>query len=291
MKKKWIIASSIVLGVIGLCVIFAFTLFSLKKVSVDFRTSITNISATEDEIIESANFKYGSSVFFHGKNGYISNIEKSYPYIKVINIETVFPSKFIIHVAEREEIFAVKNGENYYITDDEFKILRIENDFIPSSSNAMLIEGVSINSNTYNIGDFLNITGYYEIYDALYENNLPNGECNNIIEKITFSTVYDAVLKKNINTVSLKLFNGMTFEILNCDYGLSAKIKMFKNVFSSFPEFIGKTIKVDSEEGEKYIILTEENLLKATFKINNYYDYSSHDENDCYFDIIPFENN
>ena len=55
---------------------------------------IAKLTATDEEIIESGEFSYGSSVFFHGKKKYEERLESKYPYLKVINIETVFPSRF-----------------------------------------------------------------------------------------------------------------------------------------------------------------------------------------------------
>ena len=77
---------------IVLVVILSFTLFSLRTIELDFRTNKTYITETDQEIIESGEIKMGGSVFFRSKNKYIEKIESKNPYIKVVNIETVFPS-------------------------------------------------------------------------------------------------------------------------------------------------------------------------------------------------------
>ena len=74
MKKKWIIALSVIVGIVLILVILAFTLFSLKSVSIDYRTNKVYITATDDEIIESADIDMGGSVFFRNKQYYIDNI-------------------------------------------------------------------------------------------------------------------------------------------------------------------------------------------------------------------------
>jgi hypothetical protein len=40
------------------------------------------------------------------------NLEKENSYLKVINIETIFPNKLIVHCAEREEFFSIKKNNS-----------------------------------------------------------------------------------------------------------------------------------------------------------------------------------
>lgn len=284
MKKVWIIALSVVVVIIGLLVLLSFTLFSLKDVTIDFRTSIEKISLTKEEIIEKGDFSYGSSVFFHGKNDYIENIEDSDPYIKVINIETVFPSKFVIHIAERQEIFAIDNSGEFLICDDDFKVLRKVDSFSSSQDNPILLSGIQITNEVIEIGDFLNVENFVNIYSVLYGFNYPLGQQKSIIEQINFMTIYDDVIKQNQLAFEMKMFNGQTYLIKNCNYGLKAKLKLFTDVYAQIFTYIGKEIN----DGH---ILTEEDLKTCTIEIKNYYDYTSHGEDDCYFDIILKNNN
>lgn len=48
MKKGWIIAISVAIFVIGLLVLLSFTLFSLKEVRVDYKTSFSEVINEED---------------------------------------------------------------------------------------------------------------------------------------------------------------------------------------------------------------------------------------------------
>lgn len=283
MKKKWIIALSVIAAVIVLIVILSFTLFSLRTIELDFRTNKTYITATDDEIIESGEIKMGGSVFFRSKNKYIEKIESKNPYIKVVNIETVFPSKFVIHVAERQEIFAVEHNDQFYITDDEFKVLRITDSYISDQTNAMLLEGLQVADENYAVGQFMDVSGYQPIYDALFENNRPLSEQITLIKSINLTEIYDDVLNENQSAIELNFFNGQTYVIYNSSYGLKYKVELMLDVFSQIYTYIGKTITIDGEE----VLLTEENLKTARIEIKNYYDYRDHGEEDCYFDIIP----
>lgn len=286
MKKKWIVIS-ILLFLVGLIFLLAFTVFSLKSITLDFRTSTSNITATDEEIIESANFKMGKTTLIHGKKGYIKNLENFNPYIKVINIETKFPSSFVVHLAERQEVYAIKFEYGYYICDEELRILRISYTYSNKQDNAILLsfEGVDIKDNL-DEGEYINVN-MPNIYSTLFGLNRPLGEQQYLIESITISNEYDSVIKNNQSVATLKYFSGQTFKIINTSYGLEFKIKMMNDVYSQLFNFIGKTI---TDSNKNQILLTEENLKNCTVIINNYYNYTKYTEKDCYFDIIINQN-
>lgn len=264
--------------------LLAFTVFSLKKVTLDFRTSTSYITATEEEIIESANFKMGNTVLIHNKKEYKKRIENFNPYIKVINIETVFPSSFVVHLSERQEVYAIKFENGYYICDEELRILRISYNYINSQENSILLsqEGVQLKNDLVE-GEYIKSIRLPNIYSALYGQNRSLGDQQALIESVTLSTEFDNILKKNQNITTLKYYSGQLFKIINDSYGLEYKTKLMNEVYAQLFNFIGKTI-VDEQKNE--IILTEENLKDCTIIINNYYDYTTHGEEDCYFNII-----
>ena len=277
MKKKWIIAISVIVFVVLLIIILSFTVFSLKSIELDWRTSKLNIKQTDEEIISSCEFDYGGSVFFKNKDEYIEKIERTNPYIKVVNIEVVFPSKYVIHVAERQEIFAIEHENLVYVCDEDFKVLSIS-DNLSEQTNAMLVTGLKILGTSYAVGEFMEVEGYLPIYSALYENNRNLGEQLAMIESIEFTTEFDENIKEEQEAIILKFLNGQTYKIINAGYGLSYKVELMLDVFSQFINFIGKDYN-DT-------ILTEENLKNATFEIRNYYDYRVYGEEDCFFTII-----
>lgn len=281
MKKAWIIVFSIIIAVILLFVILSFTVFSLKSVKIDYRTNKVNITATDDEIIESGDIELGGSVFFRNKQSYIDKIEYNNPYVKVINIETVFPSSFVIHIAERQEVFAIEHNMQYYIVDEEYKVLRITDEFISDQTNAILLSGIQIDRTSYAVGEFMVVNNIQPIYTAFFENNRPLNEQQAMIEKINFTNLYDENIGESLNVIELYLYSGQTFKIINSTYGLVYKVGLMLDVFSQIYDFIGQTVKIDGQQ----ILLTEENLKTATIEIKNYYDYTQHGENDCYFEI------
>ena len=131
-----------------------FTVFTVSSIEFNahnqsnYNTSLINVDK-------------GGVVFFVNKKNITEDIEKNHPYVKVINIETVFPNKLVVHYAVREETFAVKdfNNDKVYIIDDELKILRILNSstYDSTQENAILIENLSVVNTSATIGEYLNV--------------------------------------------------------------------------------------------------------------------------------------
>lgn len=285
MKRGWIITISVIVFVLGLLVLLSFTLFSLKEVKIDYRTSFSQ-ELNDEDIIDSGKFAYKSSVFFHGKKTYIENIENQFPFVKVINIETVFPSTFVVHIAQRQEVFAVKYNNSYLICDEELKILKIVDSFSNDRNNSILILNIKIDNENLSVGDFLSISNYCDIYNSSLKCNRNLSVMQSIISSISYGQVFDDVLSTYQQTLTLNLFDGQSYIIKNCSYGLDAKVKLFYDVYSQIYTYIGKSINIDGQD----VVLTEDNLKNAVILIDNYYDYSHFDENDCYFNIVELTN-
>ena len=280
--KRLYIGLSIFVLVLGLLFLFSFTVFAVRDIEVDWKTNKTNITQSDDDIIASADFRIGGSVFFHGKKTYIENIEKENPYIEVLNIETVFPSKFIIHLKERLEVYCFKTQKGYYVCDDKLKVLKILENFDSTEENAILIDGVVVSQN-YEVGQVMKVENFANIYQSLYENNRTLAIQQSIIKEIKFSVVKDENVSKDMLLASITTFNGMKYNIYNCDYGLLAKTKMFMTVYSQIFDYIDKELIL--QDGST-VVLTETMLYNSTIEIKNYYDQSVHTDKECYFDIV-----
>lgn len=160
MKKKLIILSSVLVGVIAVLLILMFTLFTVRDIS--FKAHNQN-----DYDTSSIEIKKGGVVLFLNKNQIVNDIEKNHPMINVINIETVFPNKLVVHFAEREEIFAVFDSTKncYYVVDEELVVLKILNasSYNSTQTNAILLEGVNVINENVLVGDILNIRNYQDV--------------------------------------------------------------------------------------------------------------------------------
>ncbi len=149
-------------------VVLSSTIFSLKYVEVQFLSTTNVMLGREAQIIESGKFKYGESVFLSTKSNYVNNIEKLNPYLRVINIETFFPNKFVVNCVERNECFVVKLSNNKYaITDEKMKVLKILNTYQNSTSNGIEILNTDLSNQNVTEGDFFTLSDDY--FDVLFK--------------------------------------------------------------------------------------------------------------------------
>ena len=279
--KKIVIPLSFIFAIIIVLVALSFTVFSLKKVEINFKTSHSQISLSDQEIIDGGQFGFGQSVFFHSKKDYISRIENLSPYINVVNIETVFPSTFVVHIAQRCEVYAFSSEGKTYITDENLRVLKIDEDFVSAQNNAISVSISGNNEFSAKEGDYLQFENFIDIYSSLFECNRSLNEQQALIKEIFFKIEYDEEIKQNQLTAQLNLFSGQTVLIKNASYGLKYKLNTFLYVYSNLYSLIGKEI---AQTGQVW----SENLLDScTILINNYYNYTQHDETECYYNIFP----
>lgn len=271
--------SSLVI-VLGLVLTLCFTLFSLKSVEIDWRTSHALVTVNDEEIFEGSGIKKGGSVFFQSKKKYIKKIEALDPYIEVVNIETTFPSTFVIHIAERQEVYSIAFEGGAYICDEDFRVLRVAEGFESDSQNPMALFFPQQVPSDVEVGEYLD-ADLPPLYQAFFENNRTLGEQCELIRSVELSSIVNDMTGKEEKVLTLSLFSGQTFKLVNAERGLVAKVKLMLDVFSQMWNYIGKTITTPDGEVE----LTADNLKTCTIEINSYLS-PSRGENECYFNIF-----
>ena len=281
MIKKYkgvIIAVAVVVGVILASVIFCLTLFTVKDIKLDFRTELTQEYA-QTEIVEKSGITNGECVFFMKKKVYEQNIEKNFPYLKVINIEIVIPSHIIVHLAEREEFYAIPYGENTLICDDEFKILKIQEgkDYESTSSNAISLKRVDITNKNVEEGDFLTFKqqGLENLYDGMLVNSRNRPQMLALCKEIVVSEyaekeiVVDGkrVEKEMQTSIKITTHNGREVFIHNIAYGLKYKLQKFFAIQSSILDiekfYLDKNGDDKISEGEEIFSKDSDDDLKV----------------------------
>lgn len=258
--KKATIICSIVFVLLIILVVLMFTVFLLKDVKVELKTGTEHLTQEVVSEIENEALKTGGSVLFLGKEKLISRLEKQFPYLKIVNIETQIPNKLVIHAAEREELFAVNSGEKSYFLDEEFKILRVENSIYSKQENGAVL--LSFGSVFINSED--------KAYAAGVDLKLDGAEAGQTLN-IGNSSEEQNYFSKKLETFALSILT--SFE----ENGL--QIQDVRSRFQSFEiffkpvEFAGliswqPCLKiVDSANFEAQIILADSNL---TTKIGAY---------------------
>ena len=224
--KRFLIVLSVLLVLFITLIILLFTVFSLKKVDVELETEYKNLTP-EIQLQIADEISLGGTVFFKNKYEIIKNIEKKYPYAKVVNIETVFPNKFVIHLAEREELYAISNLNKTCILDSDLKILKIEdNSFISTNNNPILLNFFDLEFyiTQFKVGLFVNLDGLSNEQDTLLKNS-----------EFILNNLINCFQVNNKNSVDLKaLFKNINFETY-IDYR-SGEVSV-KAVISDFNDF------------------------------------------------------
>ncbi len=233
-KKAKIITISIVLSILALILILFGAVFCLYKQDVVFigdRTSTIDI--TNEEIIESAGLKKGRPIFSLDKETAINNIERTYPYLKVIQINTVSAIRIEISVRERYEMYYTYSDstKKYYVLDEELKVLRISNiepigitKLESSILGEDMLDILGITSNTI-VSDFLSTENYrgitYELFVSMYntvmiddagtDRYVDREDIKSLITKLQFAKGY--TLEETYDRVILNLSNGFIVDI------------------------------------------------------------------------------
>lgn len=194
MKKKRLFLIAVVSIIMVLAFMLGSPFFKLQNVEIKFINDKNEVVLLEDnvvfnnskkvnQVISSAKFDYGSSLFLINKQDYVSRLDKNNPYFKLVNISSVFPNKMVVYAKEREPVFYISNNEDYFLLDRDFKILEITNN-VEKINNLILISAKERNLDV-NFFEFFDVSSLaFEPSQYLYENNLIMEKIKNIVKVI-----------------------------------------------------------------------------------------------------------
>ena len=124
MKNKRLIILFSFLVFFVVLIVLSSTLFTLQNVTINWMTDKYQLKNIKDYEL-SNQVTLGESIFLVNKDDISGRLEKKYPYLRVVGVETKFPNKIVVHTAEREELFAIKKSNGDYAILDEFgKVLK-----------------------------------------------------------------------------------------------------------------------------------------------------------------------
>lgn len=163
-----------VVALIALIVVLSSTVFVVKKAEIVWYKDVSqNLSQIDNDTILEKSGVQSQSVFFLDRDKAIQSLELSYPEIRVINIEVVWPNTLKIHAVEREPVYCLRvSDDKYAIVDEYFKVLSVEDSFDNTQTNATLIDTDATQNLNVVRGDDINIFGatvWSDIYYAFAE--------------------------------------------------------------------------------------------------------------------------
>lgn len=199
-------------------VVLTSTVFSLASVELKFLSTTINLT-DEQAILQSVDFRYGENVLLANKKSYIAQIEKQNPYIRVLNIETIFPNKYIINAVERTETYVFKMDNNKYAkTDENLKVLSISNVYQNNTENGIQIKNSALTSQTNIVeGDFF---------------VAPNGFLKGLFDCFREWNDSYAAIKSKIESVELNYNNDEQRILINMRSGVQIIVRKVQNNLS-----------------------------------------------------------
>ena len=275
MSKKAVISLSIVAFLIVLVGVLFGTVFCLRSQSVVI-VGDSPISISKEEIISTAGLKNGESIFIIDKDSAINKIEATYPKVKVIQIKTTSVNEIEICVRARHEMCYTKNNNNYFVLDEEFKVLDIiesnnEGDNAPTHLTYIKENTLNINSSTM-ICDFVGDEFKRDIMSNLVssmlrvvtkidneEEYISRSDICNLIRNVEFGE--HSTFKKVILTTKY----GVKLDIESPNVDLENKINICFSTIKSFVTSEDSQIQAKSTSGTIKIYYDIDNNQKSIY--------------------------
>ncbi len=279
MKKSGIILLSIFVVLIALVGVLFGAVFCLRTQHVVFVGENT-LKVDKEEIIEAAGLKKGQSIFMIDKDQAISNVEAKYSHIKVIQIKTISLTEIEIKIRARHEMCYAKFNNNYYIMDEEFKVLNIvemnaEDEESNEPTDLIYIENEFNITTSTKVCDFVGSDYQKSVMIELYNSMITvvtktEGEGEEARE-VYFTRADVCDMLKNIQFEDHNTFNNI---IVTTKYGVKLNIenpsKKLQNkiniCFSTIKEFLSNTETENKvQSGEIKIYYDMDNNQKCIY--------------------------
>lgn len=217
-------------------IVLSSAMFSLSDVSINFMSTTSVLTGSEQVILDSADFQSGKNVLFINKGLYVSKIEALFPYIKVVNIETKFPNRLVVNCVERNEVFVIKLPDNTYaVCDEEFKVLRKAVSFINTPENAILLTGLESLPSNITAGKFLNLDSGQK---AILQNSFHSfREWNLSYVNLKAKIVSLHIDYERKNQIQVVMQSGVQIVVKDANQYNSEKFNLAFSVYDSSPSY------------------------------------------------------
>ncbi|WP_036728952.1 cell division protein FtsQ/DivIB [Peptoniphilus mikwangii] len=245
--------------IVSIIILFSIIIFFMLKLGV-FNVRSINIKgaseAKESEIIKKSEFKVGENYFSVNKKDRIKNIN-NIPVIKTSKISFSLSRRVTISVYERKPILQIENYMDYYLLDDEFRIIGIKNEPLQN-----IVELTGIDEKDLKLGKFL---------------YAKDDQTKNFIKKLfDEKEIFQNLKSVNISSNSIMCINKDNIEIkfgepTNLDY----KFKMLGQVLEDIRKTNKRATLIDMSKGDNIIVEIESDYSNG----NDKNDKDNFDEN------------
>lgn len=240
MSKGKIITFSIIGFIILLSTVLFGFVFRLRKQIVIVVG--TDVEYSSNDIIATAGLKNGKSIFLLDKELAISNIENKYADLKVIQIKTISATQIEIFVRKRYEAYYTKYLGNYYVLDQDLKVLKV----IPENEDSEIAQAenlVHITTKLDNLNDVTKQSNFvgssnqqnmtYNLFSAIYSTQMPDKETGaeaylkfcELVDAVSFDVGYTSD-GKLYDRLIVKTKQGLIFDVGQATNNLERKINI-----------------------------------------------------------------
>ncbi len=245
MKSKRLIALLIIFVIIVGVVALNSTIFALQTVELNWLTTRVELKGENtDSLLKNVDMPLGESVFFLNKNKIMSACEKNNAYLQVVSIETVFPNKIVMHVAERRQLYSIKiSDSSYAIIDKNLKVMNL------ISSDELFLVDETIRP------VIVSVTGFTVVEDDIaVGEKISLGDASEMLKSLTISFLEakynEQTMRGFINTININLNNKDIIIITR--YGLKICIK---DSDSMLTEKVVTAIAAHADQHSKHITI------------------------------------
>lgn len=266
--KRLIIISGCIFAFLAVCVVLCFTLFTTHSVEMSFHNQTTIFASKEEqsEIIKTAKINTSTPIFFLNKNEIKQKLELNNPYLKVINIETIFPNKLVLHCAEREEMFCIKaNGDLYYVCDDELKILNITKSVSFTQGNALLLENVNVLNTGAQTGEILQLSSGEDVIKSIANvfaySNKNISDIKGMFRSVMLKYERNVYTSKMEATLKFVTYDNFEIDVRNATTFLATKLNLLLSIVPQKVEYYQThylVIDINPEDISQQHIMLEE---------------------------------
>ncbi len=246
-NKKLIIVSGSILAFVLVCIILSFTLFSTHSIEFNFHNNTTLFVNEQKQldIINSLQINKKMPIYSLNKTAIKNSLESNNAYLKVINIETVFPNKLVLHCAEREEVFCIESRDGlFYFCDEDLKILNCltaedlkilngSTTYLNQQKNCVILKNVDVLNSAASVGDFLELYSgqnlVLNIVNAFAYNNKSVADIKSMFKSISLKFENNVFVAKKSPTLEFVTYDDFVINIRNADSFLINKINYMLN--------------------------------------------------------------
>ena len=239
MKSKRLVVFLSILAFLTVLVVLSSTVFTLQKVSINWMTTKVEMVGIKDSSITDI-VPTGASIFLVDKEEITKDLEKEFPYLRVVGLETKFPNRIVVHTAERESLFAINmsddNGTRYYmVLDEKGKVLRKTNSsiFAGEELGAKPIKvsfvGANVNADDYVVGEEVKDMPLKDLLTRLSYTMREAGH-NPTTSKGVFTDI-SIVYAGNEKEINFKTRNGMVISLKDAEHLTTDKLLLGLTIY------------------------------------------------------------